>query len=396
MTTLAQTETAQSNIYIEKAKQLAKQYAIDAIERDQRGGAAYEQVNLLRESGLLKLLVSARYGGYEQPWSVALHVVRELAKSDASLAHLYGFHSINILAARWIGTPQQVEFLEKGTADNNWFWGNSVNHTDRRLIGRREGDGYRIHGVKHFSSGSPGSDRLVVAWRDEGNDALVHAAIATNKAGVTVHDDWDGIGQRQTGSGTVQFDDVYISSDELLDSKENAGKAFATLTPILSKSVLANVYVGSALGAIEDAKQYTVSQTRPFIASGVEKAIDDPWIKRQYGELWIQAAVAESFTDRAMQVLDQVWHRGADLTIEERGEAAVIVGAANVHAGNAALEVTSRIFEVMGARSATRNLGFDRYWRNVRTHTLHDPVEYKLRSVGDWVLTNTYPSILYS
>ncbi|MFF2482965.1 acyl-CoA dehydrogenase family protein [Paenibacillus sp. NPDC058071] len=385
-----------SNVFVIKAIELSKQLAVDAAKRDREGGAAYEQLNLLKDSGLLKVIVSPKYGGDGQPWSVVLRIVRELAKEDASLAHLYGFHTLNILAARWNGTEKQQEYLETGTVCHNWFWGNSVNYYDRRLTGKREGDGYRIHGEKGFSSGSPGSDRLVISWRDEADDSLLFAAIPTDKAGITVHDDWDGIGQRQTGSGTVQFNQVYIDKGELLDSKERIHLPYATLTPILSKSVLTNVYVGSAFGAIEAAKEYTVNHTRPYIASGVDKAIEDPWIKRQYGELWIQAVAAASLTDNAIAVLDSAWNKGMSLTEQERGEAAVIVSAANVHAGNTALEVTSRIFEVMGARSATRKNGFDRFWRNVRTHTLHDPVEYKLRSVGDWVLTGAYPSTQYS
>ena len=45
----------------------------------------------------------------------------------------------------------------------------------------------------------------------------------------------------------------------------------------------------------------------------------------------------------------------------------------------------------MGARSATNANGYDRFWRNVRTHTLHNPAEYKKRTVGTWLLTGEFP-----
>ena len=38
-----------------------------------------------------------------------------------------------------------------------------------------------------------------------------------------------------------------------------------------------------------------------------------------------------------------------------------------------------------------RDYGFDRFWRNARTHTLHDPLDYKLRDLGRWVLRGEYP-----
>ncbi|MGT2493465.1 acyl-CoA dehydrogenase family protein [Cupriavidus basilensis] len=79
------------------------------------------------------------------------------------------------------------------------------------------------------------------------------------------------------------------------------------------------------------------------------------------------------------------------LTAEERGEAAVAIAAANVLAGEVALQVSSEIFEVTGARSAVRKVGLDRFWRNARIHTLHNPSEYKTRNVGRWVLGEGHP-----
>lgn len=57
-----------------------------------------------------------------------------------------------------------------------------------------------------------------------------------------------------------------------------------------------------------------------------------------------------------------------------------------------ALDVTSKIFEVTGARATSNRYGFDRFWRNVRTHTLHDPVAYKRRELGDYYLNHRFPT----
>jgi alkylation response protein AidB-like acyl-CoA dehydrogenase len=54
-------------------------------------------------------------------------------------------------------------------------------------------------------------------------------------------------------------------------------------------------------------------------------------------------------------------------------------------------EITAGIFEGPGARSTTAAPGFDRFWRNVRTHTLHDPVAYKRREVGAFLLRDELP-----
>jgi hypothetical protein len=44
-----------------------------------------------------------------------------------------------------------------------------------------------------------------------------------------------------------------------------------------------------------------------------------------------------------------------------------------------------------GARATASALGFDRFWRNARTHTLHDPVAYKRREVGAFLLRDELP-----
>jgi len=51
------------------------------------------------------------------------------------------------------------------------------------------------------------------------------------------------------------------------------------------------------------------------------------------------------------------------------------------------------VFEVMGARATAGKYRYDRFWRNVRTHTLHDPIDYKIRDIGNWVLNDQLPEI---
>jgi len=70
----------------------------------------------------------------------------------------------------------------------------------------------------------------------------------------------------------------------------------------------------------------------------------------------------------------------------ERGEVAEWVASTKIVTTDTALRVTAGVFEVTGSRATGRKVGLDRFWRDVRTHTLHDPVAYKNREVGEYVL----------
>ncbi len=94
---------------------------------------------------------------------------------------------------------------------------------------------------------------------------------------------------------------------------------------------------------------------------------------------------------RGLRDVETAWDKGEQLTAAERGEVAVAIASAKVLSTRVALNVTSKIFEVMGARSAATKYRFERYWRNVRTHTLHDPVAYKVYEVGNWILNEQIP-----
>lgn len=380
-----------SDPFLAKAVELAGQFAEDAVERDKAGGRPDRQLQLLKQSGLLTILIPREFGGQGQKWSTALKIVREFAKVDGSLGHLYGYHFGSVHGAYLHGSPEQAADLYRRSAAENWFWGNARNSFSKTLFGQREGDHYVIDGFKPFTSGSHVADYLMISWLDPTGQEYTFAAIPADRVGVKIHNDWDGIGQRQTGSGRISFDRVKVHQNEVLDRKSNSGKPFQSAGVLQQQSTLLNVFIGSAQGALIAARDYTREKSRPWIYSGVEKHTDDPWVKRTYGDLFIKTQAATLLADRALDAVDAVWDRGFDLTEEERGEAAITVAAANAFAGDTALEVTSKIFEVMGARSATNANGFDRFWRNVRTHTLHNPAEYKIRNVGTWFLEGAYP-----
>jgi alkylation response protein AidB-like acyl-CoA dehydrogenase len=379
-----------SDPWVARAADLRKIFHADAVPRDEAGGRPTEQVRLLRESGLLSAAIPTEHGGASASWRTVLRVVREFAKTDGSLAHLFGYHHLPLHGVNARAAPAQRESLLRASAKGQWLWGNSGNAMSPTSTASREGAAWVIDGFRPFSSGSHMADRLLVSWENELGQR-VSAVVPQDREGIVIDDDWDGIGQRQTGSGTVRFKGVRVADDELLGQPGEALTPFASLTTLLQQSVLLNVFLGGAQGALEEARDYTNTTSRPWVHSGVDKHTDDPWVQRKYGELAIRTLAATELAEDAAEQLDAAYAQGRGLNEEDRGKAAVAVATANLYAGETGLAVSSEIFEVMGARSATIANGFDRFWRNTRTHTLHNPAEYKKRLLGTWLLTGAHP-----
>ncbi|MES0040461.1 acyl-CoA dehydrogenase family protein [Mesorhizobium sp. M0091] len=378
-----------SDPFVATAVELRTIFDRDAVARDKAGGRPVEQIRLLKESGLPSAQIPKNYGGKGAPWLSVLRVVREFARTDGSLAHLYGYHHLPLNGVLFRGTDAQKDQLLTRSARENWVWGNSGNAMSKTSTARRNGSGWILNGFRPFSSGSHIADYIQVAWED-GQDRLA-AAIPADREGIVIEDDWDGVGQRQTGSGKVTFKDVHIGDDELIGSPAVPLTPFQTLISLFQQAVLLNLFVGSAQGALSDGRDYTVSQSRPWVYSGYENHTDDPFVQRKYGDLYIRTLAAAELADVAARSLDAAYGKGEALTLEQRGQTAIDLATANVYAGQIGLDASSEVFEVMGARSATKANGYDRFWRNVRTHTLHNPAEYKKRTIGTWLLTGEFP-----
>jgi alkylation response protein AidB-like acyl-CoA dehydrogenase len=375
-----------------RAQRLAAALAETAVERDRRGGTAKRERDLIRASGLLALSIPGPHGGEGASWSETQGVVRLLARADGSLAHLFGFHHLLLATVRLFGDPSQWAASYAGTVSQRWFWGNALNPLDQRTaIRAAPGGGWIVDGDKSFCSGARDSDRLILSALDA-DKRLVVAAIPSARAGVEIHDDWDNLGQRQTDSGSVAFRGVRIEEHELLRTPGPLGSPFASLRPCIAQLVLVNVYLGLAEGALAEGRRFTATATRAWPAAGVATPADDPYVLHHYGELWVALAGARALADAAAAELDAAWARGDALTPAERGAVALAVASAKVASTRAGLEVSSRIFEVTGARATAASVGLDRFWRNLRTHTLHDPVDYKLRELGAWALAGALPT----
>lgn len=376
--------------WIARAREVAGTLAADALSRDRANAEPTAEVKLLKSARLPGLLIPESLGGGGRTWRTALAVVREIARADGSIAQLIGYHYVNSANLWLVGSEAIQERLGGRTARNQWLWGDAVNPVEPDLTLTQVRTGYRLDGKKTFATGSSAGDMIAVTGQVEGTGELLLAAVPASSDGITFGRDWDNLGQRLSASGSVTFTGTPVAAQDVIGSLSAPTPLAATITPAI-QAVFGHLYLGIAEGALDAARSYTVTRSRPWVLSGHHAATDEPYVLAQYGDHVARLAAVAALAGQVAADLTEALAKGQALTWAERGELAVEVAKLKIVSTETALDVTSKIFEVTGARSTDSRYGFDRFWRNVRTHTLHDPVAYKRREVGEAYLTGRVP-----
>ncbi|MBW9051377.1 acyl-CoA dehydrogenase family protein [Rhizobium mesosinicum] len=381
-----------------RAEEISADLSRRAAELDRDGRPPLAEIVKLKNAGLLNALHDQQIGGGGLNWVDGLRLVRILARGESSIGQLLGYHYVNSQYIYWALDKARANAFGSETVAKNLYWGAAVNPRDPGLILTRRGNGYVLNGRKSFSTAAHVSDYINAnATLD---DKIVGFAVPTNRSGYQANDDWDNFGQRLSDSGSVEFHDFPVYEEDFVGAPaapDAAPPVLSTFNTPLIQLVFVNFYLGSAEGALQAAIDYVRTTTRPWVTSGVERAADDPYILERVGEFTATLKASAALADAAAAAVQAGLAKGHAVTARERGEAAAEAYAAKVHATHVSLDITSRVFELTGARSTAEKYRFDRFWRNVRTHTLHDPVFYKAKEVGEFVLNDRIPEVsLYS
>jgi alkylation response protein AidB-like acyl-CoA dehydrogenase len=380
--------------WLRVARETADDLATDAVARDQAGKPPFDEVSRLRESGLLTLLVPAGHGGGGADWPTAYAVVREIAAADGAIGQLLGCHYFMSWSTRFFTEPALAARLEQRSAAQEWCWGGGLARQEPALTLVRDGQGYVLTGRQSFAAGVLVADRLAVrAVRADTGEPL---AVVVDPAlpGVVIDGDADPFGQRLAAGGSVEFDAVPVAADDVLGSLAADEDVLSPLTALMSpvgRLLSVQLRLGMAEGVLAEAREYSRTGRSPWHPDWPVGSPQDPQVLTVYGELTVLTRSASALADQAREAVHDGLVRGEDLGYDEYAEISVLVSMAEAAASRAAQESTARALDIIGARSASSRLGFDRFWRNARTHTLFEPVAHRLRDVGDYFLNGAHP-----
>ncbi|WP_333767462.1 SfnB family sulfur acquisition oxidoreductase [Streptomyces sp. IBSBF 2435] len=375
------------------AAALAAEFRVGAARRDAERELPRAELDRLTAAGLLAVTVPAAHGGADVGLGTLAEVFRLLATADGSLAQIPQSHFAYVNVLRAQGTPAQQDFFFRELLAGKRF-GNAqseagtkhVQDIRTRLEPGADGTGYVLTGVKHYATGALFADWIPVLARAGDEGALHVAYVPADAPGVTVVDDWEGMGQRTTASGTVRLEDVAVPADRVVP--HHLTFTGPQLHGAVAQLLHAAIDAGIAGGALAEAVDFVRTKSRPWFESGFDTAAEDPLLIQRVGELALQVKAADALLAAAARAVDAA---RAELTDDSAAEASIAVAAAKAFAAAAAVEVSGALFELAGTRSAADSLNLNRYWRDARTHTLHDPARWKVQHIGRYVLSGTRP-----
>ncbi|MQB44890.1 SfnB family sulfur acquisition oxidoreductase [Rhizobium sp. ICMP 5592] len=377
---------------LEVAERLATDFATTASSRDSERLLPWAELDQYSTSGLWGITVPREYGGAGVSAKTVAQTIVTIGAADGSLSQIPQNHYYALEVLRVGGSAEQKAFFYKRVLAGERL-GNALAEIGQRDFKRRtrlvrDPGGWYVDGKKFYCTGAIYAHwipTLVVA-EEEGTPVTYLAFVPRDAPGVTIHDDWDGFGQRVTGSGTVLFERVRVEPEWVVPFQTSFERP-TTIGPF-AQIMHAAIDLGIGFGAYQEMLRFIRERARPWLDAKVDRASDDPLTLHQVGNVWLRLRAAQALLDRAAAEVDAA---RADMTEESVARASIAVAEAKILATKAGLLAANKLFELSGTSSTLAEDNLDRYWRNVRTHTLHDPVRWKYQAVGNYYLNGKLP-----
>ncbi len=134
--------------------------------------------------------------------------------------------------------------------------------------------------------------------------------------------------------------------------------------------------------------RYVRAYARPFFELDIEHGYEDPHTIHAAGDVAIRVHAANAMLRRAGEYVDRAT---VDPTAETVAEASIAVAEVKAYGTEVAQLASNKLIELGGARSTLESYGLDRFWRNARVHSLHDPARWKYHHIGNYYLNGRRP-----
>jgi alkylation response protein AidB-like acyl-CoA dehydrogenase len=377
-----------------------------AVDRERNRALPFTPVRHLEAAGFATLRIPREFGGDGVSIEALTQLLIELAEADSNVAHLYRSH---------FGFVESIRFQERSVQEH-WYarllGGQTVGNASTERGGNALGTlnttltetstGYRLNGTKYYTTGSIFSTHTRVSAAVPGKDERRFAVVPIDAQGVSIDDDWDGFGQRLTGSGTAVFTDVEVDAQSVLNRVRGTNEAIHEAA--FFQLFLLAVEAGIAKAALRDASGEVSRRTRTFNTGSGSLFREDPLILQSVGQIAAKAYAAEAIVLQSARALDEgvaavealrgdddVTSLNALPLAPEIQRSEVAVEHAQIMVPELAISAAQELFQTLGASATSTSKALDRHWRNAQTVATHNPISFRARAIGDYWVNGVLP-----
>jgi alkylation response protein AidB-like acyl-CoA dehydrogenase len=366
------------------AEALADEIAPRAAAHDRAGTFPFESLALVKARGFLSGPIPVEHGGLGV---TSVHDVlvasSRLARGDAALTLGINMHFAYVLnvVRRWqiadaAGDGRRAaafastltELAHEGVVLAAAGSEPSQDLTRPATTATRTPDGWIVSGRKVFSTMSPAADVLYTAVTyidDRGRERYGYALIPRETPGVVVHDDWDALGMRASGSNSVSFDGV-----ELPRSALRGGFPVGDAVEYMDRNLIAGLlHAAAALGIAETAVADAVAQLR-------RRTDLDPYTQIVAAGADIDLAAARAVFSRAAALIDEHYRLNPTAlgTPDELTNLFAEAQRAKAFISTAAVSVVDRALALSGGAGYLNGSRLARAYRDVRATGFMHPL----------------------
>jgi len=379
-----------------KFRPIFNRIAAGAVERERSRALPYEQIAWLKAAGFGAVRVPVEYGGAGASLPQLIQLLLELAEADSSLPQALRGH-FAFVEDRINAQPSEARdkwlqrFVAGELVGNAWTEVGTVKIGDVITRVSRRSDKSVINGTKYYSTGSIFADWIDVYAQHDDDGSDIIAVVSTHQPGVEQSDDWDGFGQRTTGSGTSVFHNALVEEENIIDFSTR----FKYQTAFYQLVLIA--VIGRA--ALRDISHEVRKRTRVYSHGNAAQVSQDVQVQQVVGQIAARVYAAEAVAVRAAEPSQRAYETrfGTDRQAEQDANIAAEIESAKAQVAVAGLilQATTDLFDALGASGTSENKLLDRHWRNARTAASHNPLIYKERIVGDWEINGTEPPYVW-
>ncbi|WGK59268.1 acyl-CoA dehydrogenase family protein [Pantoea sp. SS70] len=369
------------------------------VARERERTLPHQPISWLKEAGFGTVRIPQEKGGWGASLPQLFQLLTELAEADSNLPQALRAHFAFVEDRlnqpdsaerdRWFG-----RFIDGELVGSGWTEIGTVKLGDVITRVTPGESGWTLSGEKFYSTGTLFADWIDVYARRNDNQGDVIALVNTHQPGVTREDDWDGFGQRLTGSGTTRFANAHVEQEHVYDFATR----FRYQTAFYQHVLLATL-AGIGRAVARDGAQAVAARNRVYSHGNGGAVRQDAQILQVIGEITSLAFAVEATVLRATHSLQSAYV--AHVSNDEAQIAAANVlaeaeaGQAQVIASEWVTRAATELFNALGASDTRVSKALDRHWRNARTLSSHNPVVYKARDIGDWKVNGTAPTSVW-